>query len=98
MSAKSMFKQLTKGTPKKEKPSPPRSKEEINKSYTQLVQQIGSKTVEAKAIEGQLNQMFRAVESLSQEMNARIKLEAEEMPKAATAPNPEPQGEANDTK
>ncbi len=60
----------------------PRAKDVIDKEYTQVCISIGDRTVKAKGLQQELDQMFRYVERLGAESEARLKLDAEEAAKA----------------
>jgi hypothetical protein len=59
----------------KQKPVP-RSRDEINKNYGQLCTELGDKTVKMKGFQQEIDLLFKYVESLSNELDARTKLDA----------------------
>ncbi len=72
----SMLRKFMPGTPKREKPPVPRSKDELNKAYTAACQQLGNNEVVYKQTkEALLNEISR----LGNEANARAEID-----KAAT--------------
>lgn len=63
----------------------PRSADEINKEYQNVCIQIGDKTVKAEGLKQELDQLFKYVQSLGNELAARQKLEEAQKQPAATA-------------
>lgn len=60
----------------KQKPVP-RSKEEINKQYQDVCTNLGDKTVKAKGLQQEIDQLMQYVTSLGNELDARLKLDGE---------------------
>lgn len=84
MSSKSIFKRLTKGTPAKPKPQVPRDTKTINKEYTELAQILGDVTVKVEAGKKQQLDILARIDNLGGELNARLKLDADEKAKNPT--------------
>lgn len=75
------FKRFFKGAASKQVELPasnptPRSLEEINKEYTQLCLTIGNTQVKARAVQQELDYLFRKADSLGNENQARLDLDA----------------------
>src|ERR1700761_6684759 len=79
MSNKSMFKRFAK--PKAPEVKPPRTIEEINREYTELAKLLGDRTVKAEGLKKEINDILNKIDSLGSELNARLKIDAEEKAK-----------------
>ncbi len=60
----------------KSKPAP-RLKEEINTQYQQVCTALGDKQVKARGLQQEIDQLFKYVESLGNELDARLKLDGD---------------------
>jgi hypothetical protein len=91
MSNKSVFKKFLKGTPAKQKPAVPRSKQEINQQYTQFAQLLGDKYVKQEGLKKEIEQIMQAIDNLGAELNERNRLDTEAETKAKQTPTEEPE-------
>lgn len=73
------FKQGTKvGIPDEAKSQPiPRSRDEINKQYQDVCTALGDKQVKSRGIQQEIDNLFKYVESLGNELAARDKMDSE---------------------
>jgi hypothetical protein len=85
MSQKSMFRKFLPGTPKKEKPKEPRTRQEINNAYTQAAQILGDKHVKLEGLKREIEEVVKFIDGLGAELNARNEIEKKEAEKAKAA-------------
>lgn len=77
MSNKSTFKKSVHGTPKKVKPSEPRSADVISRECAELEQQLGAARLREEFAKQQQYQYIQRIQGLVQEHQARTNLDAE---------------------
>ncbi len=87
-----MFKKFLKGTPPKNKPTDPRSKEEINHQYTQMCNQVGQQYLTLKSLEQQAVMVLRQLDA---ELKSRNELDEKNKPKTEEPINGTSEAQAN---